>query len=250
MKLGKLPPLHDPRTLKLARYLQTPELPFPPQEVDYGAKQTDWPMALNDQLGCCTVATAVHMIHGWTEAAQGGPGVLIPDSEVVRVYSAISGYIPGRPETDNGAYVLNLLKYWKNQGIGGHRIAGFVAFNHRDVIQARAAVWLFGGAYLGVALPKTAQGKKLWAVEDPALVGPAAPGSWGGHATHVDGYTGEYLFDITWAERIRMSWAFWFDYVDEAYAILSEDWIDKITKKAPSGFDYAQLAQDLVAVAQ
>jgi hypothetical protein len=51
---------------------------------------------------------------------------------------------------------------------------------------------------------------------------------------------------VTWAEKILMSWKFWDAYVDEAYAVLSPDWITDET--APSGFDLAHLREDLAQV--
>jgi hypothetical protein len=47
------------------------------------------------------------------------------------------------------------------------------------------AIWLFGGAYIGVELPISAQNQDVWDVAD----GPdAEPGSWGGHAVYLVGY--------------------------------------------------------------
>jgi hypothetical protein len=49
------------------------------------------------------------------------------------------------------------------------------------------AIWLFGGAYIGVELPIRAQDQDVWDV--PAQLGPEdEPGSWGGHAIYLVGY--------------------------------------------------------------
>jgi len=49
------------------------------------------------------------------------------------------------------------------------------------------AIWLFGGAYIGVELPISAQRQDVWDV--PANPGPDdEPGSWGGHAVYLVGY--------------------------------------------------------------
>ena len=49
------------------------------------------------------------------------------------------------------------------------------------------AIWLFGGAYIGVELPISAQRQEVWDV--PANPGPDdEPGSWGGHAVYLVGY--------------------------------------------------------------
>ena len=47
--------------------------------------------------------------------------------------------------------------------------------------------------------------------------------------------------------HMKMTWNFWNIYCDEAYAVLSPDWIGQ-AKLAPSGFDLAALEADLAAV--
>jgi hypothetical protein len=46
----------------------------------------------------------------------------------------------------------------------------------------------------------------------------------------------------------RMTWGFWDAYCDEAYAVLSKDWISKVNKKAPNQFDFQTLRADLAAL--
>ncbi len=65
MKLGKLYPKDDPKTLQLASYLR-PRLIAPPKDIRWGkplpAKGLG--MMRNDELGDCTCAAAGHMIVG------------------------------------------------------------------------------------------------------------------------------------------------------------------------------------------
>ena len=49
---------------------------------------------------------------------------------------------------------------------------------------------------------------------------------------------------VTWGALKRMTWGFWGAYVDEAYALLSSDWIET-DLLAPSGFNLAALQSDL-----
>ena len=37
------------------------------------------------------------------------------------------GFRPGDPSTDRGAYALDVLNYWRQSGIAGHRIAAYAA---------------------------------------------------------------------------------------------------------------------------
>jgi hypothetical protein len=51
---------------------------------------------------------------------------------------------------------------------------------------------------------------------------------------------------VTWGQLLRMTWAFWEAYCDEAYAILSQDFLEE--NKTPDGFDLVALKADLKAV--
>jgi hypothetical protein len=45
-----------------------------------------------------------------------------------------------------------------------------------------------------------------------------------------------------------MSWQFYDAYMDEAFAVLSGDWINTKVGTSPSGFNMAALQKDLAAV--
>ncbi|MGO8790269.1 MAG: hypothetical protein ACLQVL_23205 [Terriglobia bacterium] len=251
MFLGKRPRRHDPRTLKLARYM-TSALPTPPASVDYTRGVTDWGMMLNDQLGDCIIADGPgHATQVWTLNAT-GTMVTPPDSLILATYEKWCGYNPVDPTTDAGGIELDVLNNWRQQGFAGHALDAYVAielgardmgYGTRDTgfgtresglvvkdsepltpnsefrIQAKndsgspnpnpesltpnpvspvpcpvpripdiaTAIWLFGGAYIGVELPITAQNQDVWDV--PANPGPNdEPGSWGGHAVYLVGY--------------------------------------------------------------
>jgi hypothetical protein len=242
-KLGKLPARHDPRTLQMANYL---ELPAFPTSRDWTSKAVPaWGMMLNDQLGDCTCAAIGHITQAWT--ANAGPKeITLPDQAILKAYEAVGGYKPGHPETDRGAVELDVLKYWRKTGVGGHKIDAFVALEPKNHQHVEAAVDLFGGAYIGVALPVSAQKQKVWSVPPGGPTGSGAPGSWGGHAVVVEAYDPHGLTCITWGQKKRMTWSFWDTYCDEAYAALSELWAG--SKPAPSGFNLAQLKTDLQAL--
>ena len=62
------------------------------------------------------------------------------------------------------------------------------------------------------------------------------------------GYDVRNLYIVTWGALKPMSWGFYQAYMDEAYAVLSADWISKKLKKAPPGFDIKTLDADLSAL--
>jgi hypothetical protein len=243
-KLGKLPPRHDIRTLRLARY--TASLPPAPLSTDWSAKLTNLGMMANDALGDCTCAAIGHIIQTWT--ANNGDQVILSDADIVALYEQACDYDPSNPATDQGGVELDVLNYWRKNGVASHGLDGFAAVMTRDPSGMRDAVWLFGAAYVGLALPITAQSQDVWDVPNAPLTGDAAPGSWGGHAVPIIAYDGTGLLCITWGEIKRMTWAFWEAYGDEAYACLSKDWTAR--SGAPSGFAWDALEADLAGFAR
>jgi hypothetical protein len=129
-----------------------------------------------------------------------------------------------------------------------------VQLEPKNVIQAKDAVNLFGSCYIGVALPDFAVQpgtdflKTPWVVPPKGPVGDAAPNPDNGHCIPAVGYDDRNLYVVTWGALKMMSWQFYQTYMDEAFAVLSPDWISAKLGKAPSGFDMAALKQDLAAV--
>jgi hypothetical protein len=249
LKLGKQTARHDPRTLLLATYA-TPALPAPPATLDLTGKVRAWGMMDNDQIGDCTCAAAGHLLMEWTANAK--PKMFTPgDTQIVAAYSAITGYNPKTGANDNGAVELDVLNYWRQQGIAGHKIQAFVAAEPSNHTHIMDAVWIFGGCYIGLQLPKTAQAQtqnhQPWSVPPQGTGGDGAPGSWGGHAVPVVAYDSRGLTVVTWGALQTMTWGFWAAYCDEAYAILSPDFLKQKDGQtvAPSGFNLAQLQEDL-----
>jgi hypothetical protein len=198
-------------------------------------------MMLNDQLGDCAVAAPAHFLQAVT--ANVSAEVTIPDAAVLEAYKAISGY-NGDPSTDTGCVLLDVLKYWRKVGIGGHKIVAFVAVNRRDPAELKIALNLFGGLIAGLELPVSCRRQKVWAVARGA---DGEPGSWGGHAVAIEAYTRARQTCITWGLKQPMTWGFWAGYADEAYAVLTPEWI-AACGTSPSGFNLAQLEADLAAL--
>ncbi len=242
VKLGKGPARHDPRTLQLAKYIPPTAIAPPPAKEEWAKRVAQWPMMLNDKLGDCTCACAGHMIEQWTTYAS--KTVTPADAAVLKAYEDVGGYNPADPSTDNGAVILDVLNYWRKTGIGGRQILAFAAIEPKNHTEFMDSVVLFGNCYIGVALPVSAQTQAVWAVPPGGPTGQGAPGSWGGHATPIVSYDMRGLIVVTWGALKRMTWGFLDTYCDEAYAVLSQDWIEK-TNLAPNNFDLTALQADL-----
>ena len=246
LKLGKSVARHDPRALLLASYV-TPALPAPPASFDLTSKVKAWGMMDNDQIGDCTCAAAGHLIMEWT--ANAGKKMFTPtNKQVVAAYSAITGYNPVTGANDNGAIEVDVLNYWRQTGIAEHKIGAYVALepsNHNHIMDS---VYIFEGCYIGMQLPVSAQAQvqnhQPWSVPPGGTTGDGKPGSWGGHAVPVVAYDGRSVTVVTWGALQTMTWSFWEAYCDEAYAILSNDYL-KGQKTTPQGFSAQQLQADL-----
>lgn len=239
-KLGRLKPYtpEQKKRMYASAFLRPAELPATPTVVDYVSKVSDWPMYGNDQLGDCTCAAAGHMIEAWTDYGQ-GKTVKISDNDVLKAYEAVSGYREGHPETDQGAVMQDVLDYWRKTGIGGHKILAFAQLDLSNADEIKAALYLFGHVYLGINFPAIAmeqfdEGKPWDAVKRDG-------GIEGGHAIDM-GYaeTGKNHKVITWAKVQEMTPAFFEKYVEEAWVVVSQEWINAVGKN-PAGLDTGAL---------
>lgn len=153
---------------------------------------------------------------------------------------------------DSGLNELDVLQTWQQSGLFGDKpVYAYAALKAGNQLELQQAVWLFGGAYLGLELPQFAvEGNMLeipWVVPPGGAVGPdASPNPNEGHCVPVVGYGADWVYVVTWGALKQMSYEFYAAYADEAYAILSPDWLG--AAGAPSGFDLAQLQADLADV--
>ena len=251
--LGKKPAVSDPRTPHLASVLSA-HLPEPPAACDYGHRFASWPLWRNgDQLGNhgqtipglgdCTAVSVASASRVLT-AARGGE-VELTDQEVVGIYQA-NGYDPARPATDQGAVELDVLNRWCETGyvIGRQApdvLTGYGAVEPKNHDGVRRAIAMLGGLYVGLGLPDYAVSEgAVWAAPRQRV------GIAGGHAVFVHGYDADGLWLNTWAERKRMEWGFLDAFCDEAYGLLSRDWLE-VNGASPMREDLLAMAAELRA---
>jgi hypothetical protein len=249
--LGKLPKVHDSRTLRLARYVQA--MAPPPDAVDYSAIP-DLGMMLNAILGCCVCAGYGHGVQQWNQLA--GHPFTPTDANVLTSYEDIGKYVPVDPlnpqtnATDQGCDMLTACKYFVATGMAGHTIDSFASLGEQTPIDqalVRQSIYLFGNAYFGFAMPLSAQNQAIWDVIPDPGDGSTVAGSWGGHCVLAVAYDATGITVISWGALYKVTWAFVEMYADEAYALWSEDWLEATGQSLP-GFDKAALAADLSAL--
>jgi hypothetical protein len=239
---GKLDP-HPEEThprVKLGDHLTASQTPV---VVDYATKVSQWPMYLNDRLGCCTCSAFGHSTQGWTTYAR-GVTLTLPDSDILNLYCRVSGYNPQTGANDNGAVEQDVLKEVQRNGIGGHKIRMFAQVDHKNLSEMKQALDMFGTVYLGFQVPKSAEDQ--FGAGQPWTVVPGSPVI-GGHAIDLQKWDQDYMYPVTWGRLQPMDEAFWLAYGDEAWVIITDDWINA-SGVDPLGLNLSQMIAEFDAL--
>jgi len=206
-------------------------------------------MLANDRLGDCAEAGAYHFIQAST--ANTDNPLYGTEQQCIDLYSAVTGYDPNDPSTDQGTVLLDLLNYWKTIGIpcldknGNsvmHKILGYASLDLTSVAQMRWATVTFGGLYLGIKCPQSAlQNTNNWTYD------PTSPIE-GGHCINGEGEGAAGGHIQSWALNIPFTWEFMLHLLDEGYEIVSEAWVNSVSGKSPSGLDLDGLLSALAKI--
>lgn len=242
-KLGRKPRKFHKRTLSFSNLLTQFALDPPPEKVYFEYLVKSWPLYLNDQLRDCVFACGGHMLENWSAHTEGE--ISPADADILAAYEAVGGYKPGDPSTDGGAAITDFLAWWQQNPLAGKTIAAWAAIDPTDQTKIKQAIHLFGGIDIGINVPQSAieqfNAGQNWEVDESSPIV-------GGHSICVFGYGSQGCACITWGKIQYMSWDFFFAYCDEAYAIITPDWISAATNKTPGGFDLNALNSALAAL--
>jgi hypothetical protein len=247
MKFGRRPSISDERTFKLSGYINKENLPAIPSIHNWGKKikKKKWGTMGNLKAELCTCAAAGHQIMTWTSNT--GKLKRPKDSDIMKAYCDLSNYDPLTDENDEGVEPLKVLKYWRKSGIAGNKIVAFAKLENKSKEELLQSIYLFGGCYVGLDLPKSALRQwnttKRWTLPRGGKKKDAEKGSLFPHMVLVTGYRKEELRLITWGEEIIMTIDFWEEYGDESYAVFSETFIKH--DKTPTGVDIDLLRNTL-----
>lgn len=254
LRLGRNRPIAKGPRLSLKNYLLK-SLPSPPATVNYrgAAFRALSQMYGNDSLGDCVIAGIAHLAGVFTANA-GAPQLILTQAQIIALYGAIGGYVPGQPSTDQGCDEVTALNYWQQSGapIGSHKIAGWLQVDAQNPTEYRTALWLFENLMFGVELPDA------WVNPFPSasnftwdVAGPPNPNN--GHCVVGVGYAPRGIVISTWGMAGVMTDAAVKYYAGNSqggalYAVLSADSINKAKAKAPSGFAWTQLVADFDSI--
>lgn len=249
-KMGRKRPVARCPQFSLGNYLMRSLSP-PPASVNYtaDAMKAIGEMYLNNELGDCVIAGIGHVVGVMTGNAGEKP-VLYTNKQIIALYSAIGGYVPGDPSTDKGCDEQTALNYWQQHGApaGSHQIAGWMGVNGADPTEFQTALWLFENLYFGLELPDA------WVNPEPNASGftwdvAGDPDPNNGHCVVGVGYNAQGVTIATWGMTGLITNAAIAKYATqvgsgELYTVVSQDSLNKAMNKAPSGFDWSQLIAD------
>ena len=232
-KLGALAP-QRPFGLKTLAIYANGRLPAPPVSSPVPAV-AEWRMMDNDRLGCCTVSGVGHAIMAWNAEVSKSDHVPT-DEEIQSAYFDLTG------GADAGCVEADVLKHWQRHGLFGHKIAAYASVETHDLIGLQQAIAFYGAAYLGVALPESAQ--EQFANGETWTVDPSSPIE-GGHCILAVGYDHESVQCVTWGGVVNVSYPWLSTYLTEAWAIIGNEIVE--AGHGPS-LDLVTLQADLASI--
>lgn len=236
VKLGKLAPKLDDRTLNFSDFLTKPT---PPPVTNFWPKEkVSFPLRTfgNDKYGDCTRASQAEMqLRMEYLETQAIPN--ITDDAVIAAYDAMENKYYGGG--DNGASELVALNCWrdpkqtfKDASNNAYTISAYTKVNQKNIEEVKQAIALSGAHGIKVCfnLPIAWQSVQslIWDIpKGQKPTGNYAPGSWGGHSMFARDYDETWLYlPSTWAMPDgKISWTAFALYCDEAYSVV--DSVDK-----------------------
>jgi hypothetical protein len=242
LKLGKKPAEPRPTDFRFAELASEVALPDVPSRFGHGRAYSDWLMLGNDQYGDCVWAGAAHehMLFGKTIHHEDVP---FDDQCVLGDYSAVTGFNPADPSTDQGTNVHDALSYRRQTGIADsngnrHLIGAYVALDPKNWEHLEQATYIFGAVGIGFEFPASAMDQfkngKPWDVV-------AGSNIEGGHYVPVVGSVDSpnEATAITWGKRQVFTRAFYEQYNDESWVYITPEELQN--GAGFHGFDMAKL---------
>jgi hypothetical protein len=196
-------------------------------------------------------AGGAHETMLWT--TESGATARFTGKDSIADYSKVKGYNEhapldnGQNPTDKGTDVRAGLSYRQKTGLVDatgkrHKIGAFVRLEIANTTELLEALYLFSAVGVGFKFPDSAMDQfdknKPWSV----VPGPAPTE---GHYVPLVAYR-KNLVCVSWGRVQEMTVSFFEKYTDEAWAILSPEFLAQA--RSPEGFDLAQLKADLAAV--
>jgi hypothetical protein len=202
----------------------------------------------NSSVGCCVISGGEH-IRGVT-SFNSGQGVIFTDAQTIRQYSAIGGYNPNDPSSDEGCDENTALAYWETNGFAdGVLLDNAVTVDATNADEVRLACFLLENLYPCGELPDA------WISPLPESSGftwdvAGDPDPENGHCVAGVDLSQDGIVIDTWGMLgILTHAALAKYYVPEnngaLFVLLSPDVISRLTQKSPAGYTIDALVEYL-----
>jgi hypothetical protein len=215
------------------------ELPEAPAVIDNLSCLSRIDMQGNDEAGDCFYAAVAKLIQAQTAIM--GKERIFTTEEVLAMYSRDTGFVRGRPDTDNGTNMYDGLQACVQKGFCEIEVEGFALLDATDFKKVHQANWIGGGTLWATDLPLIAKRQHRWRLEMGQGDELITPGGWGGHCVSQaksvilpNGLSDETV--LTWGAPLGVDQTYRDGgYVPEIYVL----WIKGFTPKI-RGFDHAR----------
>lgn len=251
-KLGRRPLIAPKMCMKFGGY-QLKSFPTPAASWDYtpAAASALSNIYLNDQYGDCVIAWMAHAIGVFTGNAL-GTAAMFTDDQIIAMYTAIGGYNPADPSTDQGCDENTAINYWMNPGFLGHKIQGVVSVDPTDQQQVQDCGWLFENLMFGVGLPQA------WIDPMPSasgfhwsVAGDSIPDN--GHCFGSAKGDANGLGVSSWGMEGTIDYSAVAKYAansagGQLFSVITQEILNRATQRAPAGFDWTALVADFTGL--
>lgn len=197
----------------------------------------------------CVWAGAAHETQVWSVAG-GRDRARFLIKNVLSDYSAVTGFDPAKPETDQGTDMQAAASYRRKVGILAasgkrHTIDSYIALRPGDLDQLFLAMWLLGATGIGLQMPSSAMDQfdklKPWTV-------PTRPRMIGGHyVPGVGRNRAGNIVIVTWGKVTEITPDFYDRFNDESVAYVSLELLND-KNLSPEGFDADGLRKQLASL--
>lgn len=249
-RLGKLPARPGAIKFAFSQFFDVSKLPRPPASFGHQALVQQWFGLGNDKFGCCVWAGAAHEHMMWSLMG-GEPRSRFTIKDVLSDYTAVTGFDPSKPDTDQGTDMQVAASYRRTTGILDatgvrHKIDAYVSVRAEDTTMLATATYFSGACGIGIEFPDSADDQFEKGVPWDVVPGASVVG---GHYVPCVGRApnGNFLV-VTWGKVQEMTPAFYEKYNDETVAYLCLEIVSKKTELSPEGFDAAKLQEYLGAL--
>lgn len=210
----------------------------------------------NDSVGDCVLAEEAHFVGVVTGNA--GSLYSYTAAQTLAAYSAITGYNPADPNTDQGTDPVVDLNYWtQNAYADGTKLAGWAMVDATNPDEVRYAINTFGNLKMWFGIPDSIA-NNIGSLSPGFVwdVSAGAPDANNGHCIGSCGYspsaiqgvavTADGVIVMTWGMMGLVTWAAlasWFSAAGGGGLAVrvTTDWVSRASGQTPAGLAYPAL---------